>query len=247
MRLQCLVLGGGVGERMRPATETRPKPLLRVAGEPFVVHQLRWLAAEGVTDVVYSIGYLGHLIRGELDGRDDLGCSVRFVDDGPTLAGTGGAVRRAVDEAALDATFFVLYGDSYLQLDLRAVADRFEQSGAEALMTVYRNDGAWDRSNAVFDGRRVVRYDKREPDPAAAGMRHIDYGLSILRRDTVSSRVPRGRPSDLAELFHALSLEGRLAGYEAERRFFEIGSPGGLADLIHHLAPECCDDDDTHH
>ena len=48
-------------------------------------------------------------------------------------------------------------------------------------MTVFRNDGRWDASNAVFDGRRVVRYDKREPDPAAAGMHHIDYGLSILR------------------------------------------------------------------
>lgn len=235
MPLPCLVIGGGTGSRMRPATETIPKPLLPVAGAPFVVHQLRWLVSAGVTDVVYSIGYLGHMIRDELGARD-LGCSVRFVDEGPSLLGTGGAVRLAVDEGAIDSPFFVLYGDSYLRLDLRGVIDTFARSGAEALMTVYRNDGVLDTSNAIFDGRFVVRYDKQEPDPAAAGMHFIDYGLSILQPDTVAARVPSGRPSDLADLFRALSVERRLAGYEAEHRFFEIGSPQGLTDLERHLS-----------
>ncbi len=232
----CLVLGGGVGSRMRPATDAIPKPLLRVAGEPFAVHQLRWLASEGVTDVVYSIGYLGHLIREELTTRRDLGCAVRFVDEGERRLGTAGAIRFAVDEGALDGAFFVLYGDSYLQLDLRSVADRFEESDDEALMTVYRNDNAWDASNVVFDGRRVVRYDKREPDPAGAGMRYIDYGLSMLTAESVRARVPAGAPSDLGDMLHSLSAEGRLGGYEARERFFEIGSPSGLEDLRHHMA-----------
>jgi NDP-sugar pyrophosphorylase family protein len=220
---------------MRPATDTLPKPLLPVAGEPFAVHQLRWLASEGVTEVVYSIGYLGSMIRDALANRDDLGCTVRFVDEGSQLVGTGGAVRLAVDEGALQGAFFVLYGDSYLQIDLAAVQDSFEQSGAEALMTVYRNDGEWDSSNAEFDGRWVVRYDKREPDPEAAGMRYIDYGLSILRADTVRGRLSPGARSDLADMLTSLSRDGRLAGYEAQHRFYEIGSPTGLADLRRHL------------
>ena len=145
-------------------------------------------------------------------------------------------MRFALDEGALEGAFFVLYGDSYLRVDLRSVVDCFEQSDAEALMTVYRNDGAWDASNAEFDGRWVVRYDKREPDPVKAGMHYIDYGLSILRADSVRARLPAGTPSDLADMLHSLSLEGRLAGYEAHHRFFEIGSPAGLADLQHHLA-----------
>ncbi len=238
MPLPCLVLGGGVGTRMRPATDSVPKPLLRVAGEPFVVHQLRWLASEGVTDVVYSIGYLGHMIVDTLATRDDLGCSVRFVDEGSARLGTGGAVRLAVEAGPLTGSFFVLYGDSYLRLDLADVEEAFERGDGEALMTVYRNDGEWDASNAAFDGHTVVRYDKREPDPAAAGMRYIDYGLSILRRDSVISRIPSGRPSDLAEFFRTMSLEGRLSGYEAQHRFFEIGSPRGLAELAHHLESE---------
>jgi NDP-sugar pyrophosphorylase family protein len=231
----CLVLGGGTGTRMRPATDTLPKPLLPVAGEPFAVHQLRWLASEGVTDVVYSIGYLGHMIRDALAPRRDLGCTVRFVDEGARLLGTGGAVRFALDEGAIDGTFCVLYGDSLLRVDLRAVVASFERSDAEALMTVYRNDGELDSSNADFDGSRVARYDKREPNPAQAGMHYIDYGLSILRAESVRARLPAGAPSDLADMMSTLSVEGRLAGYEAHHRFFEIGSPSGLADLRDHL------------
>ena len=236
MQPTCVILGGGVGSRMRPATDALPKPLLPVAGEPFAIHQLRWLAAEGVTDVVYSIGYLGHMIRDALGSRSDLGCTVRFVDEGTSALGTGGALRFAVDEAALDAPFFVLYGDSYLRIALGSVVECYERSGAEALMTVFRNEGRWDTSNVAFDGRRVLRYAKGEPDPLAAGMRYIDYGLSILRPDSVRARLPAGGSSDLADMLRALSLEGRLAGYEAHDRFYEIGSPSGLAELQQHLA-----------
>jgi len=221
---------------MRPATDTLPKPLLPVAGEPFAVHQLRWLASEGVTDVVYTIGYLGHMIRDQLAPRRDLGCTVRFVDEGSNLLGTGGAVRFALDATALAGPFFVLYGDSYLRIDLQSVEERFRRSDAEALMTVYRNDGAWDASNAEFDGSWVVRYDKRETDPGASGMHYIDYGLSVLRADSVRARIPAGTRSDLADMLSSLSLAHRLAGYEAKHRFFEIGSPAGLEDLRHHLA-----------
>jgi NDP-sugar pyrophosphorylase family protein len=223
---------------MRPATDTLPKPLLPVAGEPFAVHQLRWLASEGVTDVVYSIGYLGEMIRDALTSRRDLGCTVRFVDEGAQLLGTGGAVRFALDAGPLDEVFFVLYGDSYLRLDLGAVVGRFEEHAPEALLTVFRNEGAWDSSNVVFDGTWVTRYDKREADPAGAGMRYIDYGLSMLRAESVRARIPDGPPADLADMLNSISLDGRLAGYEAHHRFFEIGSPAGLADLQHHLASD---------
>ena len=165
-----------------------------------------------------------------LRSRRDLGCSVRFVDEGSQQLGTGGAVRFALDQGVLDETFFVLYGDSYLRVDLSAVADRFEESGDEALMTVYRNDGRWDASNAVFDGHRVVRYDKHEPDPQAAGMHHIDYGLSVLRAESVRERLPGSGPGDLADTMRSISLDGRLAGYEAVSPLLRdrfTGRPGG--------------------
>lgn len=232
----CLILGGGLGSRMRPATDQVPKPLLPVAGEPFAVHQLRWLIAQGVTEVVYSTGYLGHMIREALTDRLELGCRICFVDDGEQLLGTGGAVRRALEESDLGEAFFVLYGDSYLHLDLQQVWEEFTGAGDEVdgLMTVFRNEGRWDRSNARLEGRRVVLYDKDVSDPTEAGMHHIDYGLSVLNSNAARARLPEG-PSDLAHLLRSMSLDGRLAGYEATERFFEIGSPEGLAALQEHL------------
>jgi NDP-sugar pyrophosphorylase family protein len=228
--MQCLVLAGGLATRMRPATETIPKLLLPVAGRPFADVQLRWLADAGVTDVVLSIGHLGHRIRDYAGDGSAWGLSIHYVDEGDRLRGTGGALRLAYDQGVLEKRFVVLYGDSFLSVDVKGAFAAFDRSGGDVLMTVFRNDGAFDRSNARLEGARVV-YDKRAADPASAGMHYIDYGLAIIDRDAVLPEVPSGEVLDLADLYHRLSLEGRVSGLEVTERFYEIGSPEGLAAL----------------
>ena len=236
MGSQCVILAGGLGTRMRPATDAIPKALIPVAGVPFVDHQLRWLASHGVGEAVMSIGHLGNLLRDHVGDGTRFGIPVRWVDEGPDLRGTAGALRLALDEGVLAERFLVTYGDSYLPVDFGAVARAFEASGAPAMMTVFRNEGRWDRSNCVVEGGKV-HYDKRKRDPAlAARMDHIDYGLSAMRRDVIAARVAAGARADLADLFHELSVEGALAAYEVHERFYEIGSPAGLADLERRLA-----------
>jgi NDP-sugar pyrophosphorylase family protein len=177
-----------------------------------------------VRDVVYCIGYRGDQIRTHVSDGAHWRLSVRYVDEGGDLRGTGGALRLALDQGALAETFAVLYGDSYLRLNLEEVFSAFESSGAPALMTVLHNAGRWDRSNADFDGARVTRYSKSE-----RGFEWIDYGLSVLTREVVAE-FPTGE-SDLAEHFARLSAEGRLAGFEVTERFYEIGTPDGLTEL----------------
>lgn len=231
MRCQCVILAGGLGTRMRPATDVIPKALLPVNGRPFVDHQLGWLAGHGVDEVVFSIGHLGHLLREHIGDGARFGLRFRWVDEGADLRGTAGALRLAFEQGVLEERFLVTYGDSYLPVDFGAVAQVFERSGAPALMTVFRNDGRWDTSNCLVEGGKV-HYDKRRRDATlAARMRHIDYGLSALRREVIASRVPSGARADLADLFHALSLEGGLVAYEVSTRFYEIGSAQGLTDL----------------
>jgi hypothetical protein len=87
----------------------------------------------------------------------------------------------------------------------------------------------------VYRDGVVVRYDKHEPDPAAVGMHHIDYGLSALARSVLLTRVPDGAAADLSDLQHDLSLLGEVGGFEAVHRFHEVGSPEGLAALEEHL------------
>ena len=235
--MQCVILAGGLGTRMQPHTETVPKALLPVVGKPFADHQHAWLARTGVTEVVYAIGHLGERIRDHVGDGSRWGLRVAYVDEGARLRGTAGALRLAYDEGVLDDAFAVVYGDSYLPLDVGAVFAEFERARPDVLMTVFRNDGAYDRSNARLEGGRVV-YDKTAVDPAAQGMHYIDYGLSIIDRDAVVAGLPAGAVLDLADVYRDLSRAGRVAGLEVDRRFYEIGSPQGLAELEEHLAAE---------
>ncbi|MGD0312772.1 MAG: sugar phosphate nucleotidyltransferase [Acidimicrobiales bacterium] len=232
--MQCVVLAGGFGRRMRPATDTLPKCLLAVFDRPFVDWQLEWLAAEGVDEVVFSIGYRGDLIRRHVGDGRRYGLRVVYVDEGDCPLGTAGALRLSLDEGVLEPTFSVLYGDSYLPIHLRAVQGKHDRSPAPVLMTVYRDTDRLERPNAVFVDGMVTWYEKGLTDPPP-DMRYVDYGLSVWKRDVVEARVPAGAQADLSSLFTDLSLAGELAGYEATERFYEIGSPEGLRALDRHL------------
>ena len=234
----CLILGGGLGSRLGSLTGKIPKPLVEVNGEPFIRHQLRWLASQGIADIVYSTGHLGHLIRQELDHRPVPGCSIRFVDDGPELRGTGGAVRLAVAERSVNDPFLVLYGDSYLDIEVGYVMAGFDRSGCDALMTVFVDPERTVVENARVVGDRVVLYDKTIDDPTGAGMRHVDYGLSVLTHRVVLDLIPDDGPSDLADMFNQLSLAGELAAFAAEHRFHEVGTPAGIEALELHLTEQ---------
>jgi NDP-sugar pyrophosphorylase family protein len=229
--MQCVVLAGGLGTRMGEWTDRMPKALIPVGGRPFAELQIEWLASQGVTDVVYSIGYRGDMLRDGLGDGSRWGLPIRYVDEGTDLRGTGGALRLAADHGALADSFLVLYGDSFLPVDFADVFFMYNDRAQPALMTVFRNEGRWDRSNAAYAGGKVL-YDKRWP---TSDMDYIDYGLSVLSRDVIEERVPSGAVFDLADLFHVLGVEGLLAGYEVRERFYEIGSPEGLRQLEQYL------------
>jgi NDP-sugar pyrophosphorylase family protein len=223
----CL-LAGGLGTRLGEAVRDTPKPLLDVAGEPFLIHQLRLLARHGAARVVLCVGYLGELIEQRI-GPSQFGIEITYSHDGPTPIGTLGAVRKAAP--ALGERFLVLYGDTYLRLDYRAVVDGWVQSGLPALMTVLRNEGQWDVSNVVFDGTRVTRYDKRAPGPE---MSWIDFGLGGLMVQALD--LLPDTADDLSDLYHELAGRRELFGFEATERFFEIGTPASLAETGEFLA-----------
>lgn len=220
---------------MKPATDTLPKSLIPVHDKPFLHYQLAWLKRQGITDVVMSIGHLGEQIRAYAGDGSAWALPIRYVEEGSQLRGTGGALRLAADEEQLQNRFLVLYGDSFLPIDFGAVWQEFLKRSDPALMTVLKNEGLWDRSNVLFEDGRVVLYDKSAEGNLRARMRYIDYGLSALSRDLILQEIPPGIRTDLADLFHRLSVQGRLGGYKVSERFFEIGSPAGLADFAAYI------------
>ena len=226
----AVILAGGLATRLRPVTETIPKSLIEVAGEPFAAHQFRLLHRQGIRRVIICAGHLWEQIRDFAGDGSAFGLDIAYSLDGPTLLGTAGAIRKALP--LLPDKFFVVYGDSYLPASHAAAQERFDNSGCGALMTVFCNEGQWDASNVEFDGARIVTYDKNN---RTARMRHIDYGLGLFNR-AVFEELDEGR-IDLAEVYGQRLAAGDLAALEVFERFYEIGSFSGIEELTTLLGP----------
>jgi N-acetyl-alpha-D-muramate 1-phosphate uridylyltransferase len=229
MTLPVVILAGGMATRLGDLARDTPKSLVDVAGKPFIAHQLSLLRGQGLTDIVLCTGHLGGQLEEVVGDGSRYGVRVRYSPDGETPRGTGGALRQALP--LLGEAFLAMYGDSYLECDYRAVERAFLASGRPALLTVIRNNDQWDRSNVLCVNGRIVRYSKEH---RTADMRHIDYGLAAMRADVFRGYTDGGA-LDLARVYEDLAAGNELAAYEVSDRFYEIGTPSGLAETRQHL------------
>lgn len=225
-----VILAGGLATRLRPLTETIPKSLVDINGEPFIAHQLRLLRQHGITDVTLCIGYLGEMVQDYIGDGKDYGLNVFYSFDGPKLLGTAGAIKRTLSN--LSENFFVLYGDSYLTCDYAAVQNTFIHSQKNSLMTVFRNQGLWDKSNVEFTQGEILVYDKKSQTER---MHYIDYGLGIFNKNAFA-KVPENEDYDLAVLYQHLLRDHELAAHEVTERFYEVGSFTGINELSAYLS-----------
>ncbi len=224
------ILAGGLATRLRPLTETIPKSLIEVAGEPFISHQLRLLQKVGIRRVVICVGHLGEMIEQVVGIGEAWGLAVSYSSDADKLLGTGGAIKKALP--ALGERFFILYGDSYLDSDFSTVERAHSASGKQGLMTVVRNDDQWDRSNVLYRDGKIVSYDKAH---RTADMHHIDWGLGVLCAQALDA-YPEAEAFDLARVYRELLNIDQLAGFEVNRRFYEIGSPEGIRETEEYIS-----------
>lgn len=232
MSLPVAILAGGLATRLRPMTEQIPKALIEVAGKPFIEHQLELLKSHRITRAVICLGYLGEKVESLIGNGHRFGMKIDYVYDGPILLGTGGSLINALPH--LGESFYVLYGDTFLDCDYEAIEKTFLKSGKSGLMTVFQNRNQWDRSNVHFKNGEILCYDKEKK---LSEMEHIDYGLGILKAKAIE-QYPRNQVIDLAAIYQALLSKGDLAGYEVDKRFYEIGSPSGLAETQIFLSKE---------
>lgn len=223
------ILAGGLATRLRPITKDFPKSLIKVAGKPFICHQLEYLRKQGVDSVVLCIGFLGEMIKDVVGDGSRWNMHVTYSLDGSVLLGTGGALRQALP--LLGDYFFILYGDSYLPLNFSSVEKAYLNSGKKGLMTILRNCDQWDKSNVEFVDGRIIEYNKVTIRPQ---MHYIDYGLGLLK-SSVLRAYPAEKAFDLSKVYNDLSLVGELAGYEVFERFYEIGSYQGILDTQTYL------------
>ena len=224
--MKAMILAAGKGTRLGKITEKIPKALLDIDGKPFIARQLSYLKRQGIEKVVLCVSYLGEKIETYVRDGSDFDIEILYSYDDPEMLGTGGALINALP--LLGNHFFVLYGDSYLPIDYGTVEEAYLASGKPALMTVMRNADRWDKSNIIFSSGIIREYNKRQPKPE---MEYIDYGLGALSADVFRGYCA-GERIDLAAIYHRLSIQGDLAGFEVFERFYEIGSHQGLQETI---------------
>ena len=227
--MQAVILAGGLGTRLRPVTERVPKALVPVGGRPFLEYELELMRSGGVDEFVICVGHLGEAIREHFGDGGRFGLTIRYSDDGRAPLGPSGALKKAGH--LLRDRFFVTYGDAYLRAPFKEVMDSLSSSGALGVMTVFRNEDRYGRSDVDVAGGRVVAYDKR------GERKHswVNFGLTALKKSALD-RIPAGRAVEEEEFYKGLIAKGELAAFPVRLRFYEIGNPKSLAEFERFMA-----------
>jgi NDP-sugar pyrophosphorylase family protein len=228
--LQIVILAGGRATRLYPITKTIPKSMVEIQGKPFFKYQLELLKKNKIYDIVMCVGtFADQIIEYFGDGKD-FGVSIKYSIEKPEkLLGTAGAIKNA--ERLLDESFFVMYGDSYLPVDFAKISNEFSKRHKAGLMTVYENDGKFDKSNVAISNGIVTIYDK---SGKFKDLRYIDYGLLVLEKKTIDS-ISSNEFVNLESILGKMIEKKELAAYEVNQRFYEIGSMSGIKDFEKYL------------
>lgn len=219
--MQALVLAGGEGTRLRPLTVDVPKPVLPLAGRPFLSLMLDWLGRHGVDDVLLSCGFLSDAVERAL-GDDWQGIRLRYVHEDEPL-GTAGPLRLAHEEGLLADRLYMLNGDVLTDFDLTAQRGLHEQAGALATIALAKVDdtASYGVVPTAADGQ-VQEFLEKQPGPAPTD--RINAGCYLLERE-VAERIEPGRAVSMErEVFPGLCRNG-LYGYLAEGYWIDIGTP----------------------
>lgn len=221
-----MVLAAGRGNRLRPLTDTIPKPLVQVAGVPLIDSRLAALSAAGVTDVVINVAYRGTQIIDHVGDGGRWGLNVHYSDEGEQALETGGGVARALPMLG-DAPFLVCNADAWSDMpmaDLVGIAADWPEQDLAHLVVVpnpnYRTDGDF-----ALHGDRLTR----------DGPLSMTFsGYSVLHPDLLAE--PPAAAFALAPLLFAAADQGRLSGAAYAGRWCDVGTPQRLAALEAELA-----------
>jgi MurNAc alpha-1-phosphate uridylyltransferase len=227
--LPIAILVGGYATRLGSLTATTPKCMLPINGKPFVYWQIQLLKRAGFEDFVFCVSHLSDEIQSYVQDGSRFGIEVTYSLDGETQLGTGGAIVKA--SPLLGSDFAVIYGDSYLPIDYSSVELAFKKSSAPAMMSVFKNFGKFDTSNAELLPGGYVNYQKGSN---VGRMDYIDYGLLYFKAE-VFDTLPPNQTIDLADICTQLSKTGKLMGFEVFDRFYEIGSVKGIEEFSMYL------------
>jgi D,D-heptose 1,7-bisphosphate phosphatase len=215
--IQAVILAGGLGTRLGSKTETLPKPMMDIAGRPFLDYLVQNLRRQGVNEIVLSIGYLSDAIRSYFGTGENHGLSIRYaVEESPL--GTGGALRNCLP--MLRERFFVMNGDTLFDVNLAALAN----ASPGNVMAMLPVDDSSRYGRVTLEDGRVARFEEKGDQ----GPGVINGGVLCLDRDVLAG-LPDGKSSLEQDFLPRLVYQGTLSGFISNGFFIDIGVPDSLA------------------
>ncbi|MDD5085096.1 MAG: sugar phosphate nucleotidyltransferase [Candidatus Omnitrophica bacterium] len=226
--MQAVILAGGRGERLRPITNKIPKVLVPIKGRPFLEYQLKLLRRNEIRKIILLVGYMADRVKDYFKDGRTLDLNIEYVAE-KELLGTAGALKAA--ENFLEESFFLINGDTYLDIDYRGVLSEFEKRGKMGLAVVYdnsRGDTGVKNNIAMDKDSMITDYEKASSRPS---INLVEAGVLVFNRK-VSSYIPGNRKCNIEDtLMPRLVKEREFTGYLSPKRFYDMGTLEKLKEL----------------
>jgi len=215
--MQSLIIAGGEGRRLRPLTYIEPKPMLRIGVYPFLEYLIRLLVKNKIKDIVLSTGYLGGQIKHYFQDGAYFGANIEYSHEVFSL-GTGGALKLA--EPLLDDNFFIINGDTYLDIDYQEAYKTFKMSNRLGMMVVKESEKANCR---IDENYNLIQYRKN-----GIAKLYLDAGVWISNK-RILDYIPENKKISLEEkILPNLIKEREIKTYITDKQFYDIGTLEGL-------------------
>ena len=220
---QAVILAGGRGERLRPLTDTRPKPMLEIHGKPFLEYQIEQLREQGLSRVLLLLGYLPEVVQDYFGDGERWGVQIEYS---VTAVENNTGRRLKLAEQQLEECFLLLYCDNYWPMSMDRMWSRYLAAGAPAMLTVYGNRDDYTKNTLRLDDAGFVAvYDKQRQ---ASNLKGTEISYGIFRKELLR-RMPEGNVSFEETLYPELARDHELAAYLTHHRYYSVGSMARLA------------------
>ncbi|OGZ62667.1 MAG: hypothetical protein A3C58_01435 [Candidatus Staskawiczbacteria bacterium RIFCSPHIGHO2_02_FULL_34_10] len=216
--MQVVILAGGLGIRLRPLTQSLPKPMVLIKGKPFLEYQLEMLKKNGFKDFILCTGYLGEKIEEYFGNGEKIGIHIKYSKENMPL-GTGGALKNA--QKLLEDEFILVYGDSFLYMDYQLLITDFNESKKLAMSVVFKNNPKMVLNNIeVSKTGEVLNYDKKNEGQS----NYVEAGVHVFKKGVLNF-VPENAVFSLEEeLFPILIKKRELYANITDKKFYDIGT-----------------------
>ena len=215
---QAVILAGGRGTRLKPLTDTRPKPMIEVLGKPFLAYQIEQLRDQGFKKVLLLLGYLPEVVQEYCGNGSRWGVKVEYSI---SAAEDETARRLKLAQDLIDPCFLLLYCDNYWPMSIDKMWPRFVASRAPAMITVYTNKDGYTRNSVCVDADGYVAiYDKTCTSP---GLQGVEISYALIHK-TVLQLLPETNMSVEEALYSRLAQKRELAAYLTDHRYYSVGA-----------------------